>query len=511
MSPSWTRFFTSSLILGLVVTYPLITWAQLATETTNGIDQAIKQESFDPNLVLDDQDIFEIGTMNLDDIQLFLRVKGPLGRLRLADIDGVEKSPAEIIWRVANAYKINPKYLMALLQKEQSLVEGPPPTQRRLDWATGYGVCDDCSKDDPRIQDFKGFASQLEWAAKQHREKYFIQILTKGATIAGQAPGKTVTIDGRRVTPANNATAMLYSYTPHIHGNQNLWAIWQRWYALSFPEGAIVRGKSSNTVYLLRLGQKRPITSTAVVTSLIDASKIVTVEDTKLSSYRLGTAITFPNYSLVSTNNNTYLLVGTKKRLISRNAFARFGFNEDEVIEATTGELLSYEDGPDITSKTTYPTGLLVKDPKGAYWYIESNVRRPIPDKTFLGLYFKQRLAKTWTQKQLDTVPLGSPYQLQDGELVQSKGNTAVYVIENGQRRAFLSGTDFEELGYAWKNVILLPAKLLTNYPLGAPVDPHPSTQALLETLETETLPLLTQVIAASSDTALSASTILSP
>lgn len=471
----WKRTLTHMLASSVLFTYSFPASAQLALPETAVDTPLLRSTSgFDPNFVLDDSDIFDLGAMDLADIQAFLSEKGTLGRYRTKDIDGVEKSAAEIIWRVATSYKINPRYLLALLQKEQSLVEDPNPTARQFDWATGYGVCDNCSKDDPSIQDYKGFANQLEWAAKQHREKYLLQILGRGKTIAGQAPGKTVTIDGRSVTPANNATAMLYSYTPHIAGNLSLWRIWQRWYSLTFPEGALVRGKSSKTIYLLRFGEKRPIQSLAVASSLTDPSKIVPVEDAQLSGYRLGTTIRFSNYSLVAIEDQTYLLSGSQKRLITPAAFAKFGFNSDEVIEADAEALNDYADGPDITVKTTYPTGLLVKDPKGAYWYIENAVRHPLLDKAFVSLYFKQRVARNWTQKQLDTIPLGTPYQLQDGELVRSKEESTVYVIENGERRPFLSGRDFEELGYAWKNVITLPKKLLANYPVGNPVDPHP-------------------------------------
>lgn len=471
----WKRTCAGVLIFGSILSPMIPLWAQVASSTTLGIETPSDQyTAFDPNLILNDRDLFELGSMNLEDIQAFLSEKGALGNYRTKDIDGIEKRASDIIWRIAGSYKINPRYLLALLQKEQSLVEDPHPSARQFEWATGYGVCDNCSKNDPNIQDFKGFASQLEWAAKQHREKYLLQILGRGATIAGQAPGKTVLIDGQSVTPVNNATAMLYSYTPHIAGNRNLWRIWQRWFSLTFPEGALVRGQSSNTIYLLRFGEKRPIKSLAIASSLTDPSKIIAVEDAQLSGYRFGKAISFANYTLVSTGMQTYLLTGSQKRLITKGAFAKFGFNEDEVIETDPESLIDYTDGPDITTKTTYPTGLLVKDPKGAYWYIESGVRHPLPDKLFVTLYFKQRVARNWTQRQLDAVSLGAPYRLQEGELVRSKDVPTVYVIEEGMRRPFASGDDFEELGYAWKNVIILPKKLIENYPLGRVVDPHP-------------------------------------
>ncbi|MBP7134141.1 hypothetical protein KBA73_02900, partial [Patescibacteria group bacterium] len=41
--------------------------------------------------------------------------------------------------------------------------------------------------------------------------------------------------------------------------------------------------------------------------------------------------------------------------------------------------------------------------------------------------------------------------------------------------------SDFEELGYSWKNVITLPAALLTNYDLGTPILPHATIPILTE------------------------------
>lgn len=472
-------FFLGVLCLELV-TLPFANsvFAQTVTSSLDLLPSDSGAASFDPNYILDDQDIFGIGDMRLGDIQSFLDSRpGILATYRTKDIDGVEKRAAEIIWRVATTYQINPRYLLALVQKEQSLVDDPDPSQKQLDWATGYAICDNCSMNDPRLQEYRGFPSQVEWAAKQHREKYLIQLLGKGSTIAGQAPGKTVTISGKTITPANNATAMLYSYTPHIAGNFNLWKIWQRWFALHFPEGTVVRGKATGDLYLLRGGERHPIKTDAVAASLIDTDKIVAVEDSRLSAYRLGTPMNFPNYALVETSDHDrYLLVGTTKRLIQSKAFDKFGFNEDELINVNDNDLLGYTDGPDITTSTTYPTGLLVKDPQKNYWYIENNLKQRVPDTAFLSLYFRGRHALNWTTKQLTMIPEGRAYGLQDGELVRSKASPAVYVIESGTRRPFTSATDFEELGYQWKNVVALPDKILATYPIGEAVHPLDST-----------------------------------
>lgn len=436
---------------------------------------------FDPNAVLSDSDIFGLGSMTRDDVQRFLSGKGALGTIQLKDIDGNDKSPADIIWRVATSYKINPKYLMVLLQKEQSLIEDPTPEAKQFDWATGYGVCDSCSKDDPSIQDFKGFANQLEWAAKQHREKYLLQLLGRGTTVAGHAPGKSVFIDGLSIVPANRATAMLYSYTPHINGNFNLWKIWQRWFSVSFPDGTVVQGKESKVTYLIRFGTKRPFASKSVASSLVDADKVVIATDSQLSAYPVGQPIKFPNYSLVETPAGTrFLIVNQSKRKIAdMKTFQKFGFNEDEIVEATDDELAEYEVGPTINIETAHPMGLLVKDGEGTSWYVENNVRHKVPHKAFLGLYFRGKPAKAITKAKLETYTVGDPYPLRDGELVRTVESSAVYVIEHGMRRPITSGKAFEELGWKWSNVVTLPKAVLEPYTIGAAVDAHPlsSTQ----------------------------------
>ncbi len=469
------------LLLSTLVLSPLTALAQTSPTTTA---PSVTDEGFRPEAILEDRDLFELGSMDPAQLQAFLTAHGTLGAYHGKDMDGLEKSAAEIIWRVATSYKLNPKYLLALMQKEQSLVEDPHPTQKQFDWATGYGVCDSCSLDDPSIQGFKGFANQLEWAAKQHREKYLLQILGRGKTIAGYAPGKPTIIDGQPITPANQATAMLYSYTPHLHGNLNLWRIWRRWFSLLFPEGTIVQAKSSKQFYLIRFGMKRPFKSRAVVASMTDLNKAVTAEDSNLTHYTDGRPIAFANYALVETpDQKRYLINGSQKRLISsRKVFARLGFNEDEVIDGSVQDLADYEDGPTITLATAYPTGLLAKDAKGNAWYIEDGARHLIPHTAFLRLYFPGQPAKLLSAKKLTTFPIGDPYRLHDGELVRVKGQTDVAVIENGTRRPIPSADVFEQLGWKWKNVVALPPKILETYPLGELVTVHPPEPVTLAT-----------------------------
>jgi hypothetical protein len=433
--------------------------------------------SFNPNSVITDDDMFDVNGMNYDYLRSFLRSKGALGDLLVTDIDGKEKPAADVIWRVATSYKINPKYLLVLLQKEQSLVEDMEPSQRQLDWAAGYAICDSCSKNDPDLQQFRGFASQLEWAAKQHREKYLMQLLAFGATISGKAVGKSMKIDGQTVTPANNATAMLYTYTPHIHGNYNLWKIWQRWFSFAYPSGTIVRGVPSQKTYMIQGGQKREFESPDVLLSMADPKKILETSDTTLTGYPNGDKMRFPKYSLIQTDEgNLYLIASQGKRLItSKKVFYKFGFMDDDLIDAKETDLADLALLDPITATTSFPQGALVKTTKSStVWYVENSVKHALPDMVFVKLYFPSRPIKTIAVATLEKYKQGDTYTLRDGELVRNRSAASVYVVEQGMLRPILSASTFEIMGYKWQNVVVVPDKILASYTISDPLTATP-------------------------------------
>ncbi|MCW1892564.1 MAG: hypothetical protein KIH65_005020 [Candidatus Uhrbacteria bacterium] len=430
-------------------------------------------EAFDPNIVLTDNDVFSIDGMTLSQLTSFLRSKGTLADYRTNDIDGIEKSAPEIIWHMATMYQINPKYLVALLQKEQSLVEDAAPTQRQFDWAMGFGVCDSCSKDDPSIQDFKGFANQVYYAARQMREKYYFRVLSYGETISGMAPGRTVIIDDISVTPVNIATAALYTYTPHIHGNLNLWRIWRRWFSKNFPDGSLVKGIPSGTYYWIRFGERRPFASKSVAASLVNLDRAMEVSDSELAAYTEGVQIKFPNYSLLKDpGGKIWLIVGQERRhIVNMETFREFGFIEDEVEQATEGDLMQYEIGEKLTTDSMDPQGLLVQV-KGlkAVWYAEGGRKHLLEHPALLSMYFRGERPKQITQATLDELDTAEPFKIEDGELVKASDSPAVYVIEHGMKRPIPSGETFESMGWKWSSIRTVPSDFLATYPDGSSI-----------------------------------------
>lgn len=155
---------------------------------------------------------------------------------------------AQIIKYAADTYSINPKALIVLLQKEQSLVTDDWPWTIQYQRATGYG----CPDSTPGVCDasYYGFYNQVVDAAYQFR---------RYATYPGDYRYKAnqsnyiqynpnVGCGGTNVIIANQATAGLYNYTPYqpnasalanlygsgdgcgAYGNRNFWRLYNDWF-----------------------------------------------------------------------------------------------------------------------------------------------------------------------------------------------------------------------------------------------------------------------------------------
>ena len=224
---------------------------------------------FDPSFVLSDRDLITADSMTPEQVQNFLLQKGGgLARIVLADLDGTLKRAADIISRVASQFTLSPRFLLTMLQKEQSLVTTAAPTQAQLDWATGYAVCDACSKTQDGVARFQGFAKQVDSMAQQFRLGYLEDLSARGQTMTGIGPGLLVEIDTVPVRPQNQATSALYTYTPHLEGNRNFWRIWQDWFgAPLYPDGTVLQDKTTGLFWRITNGRRQFVPSRAILDS----------------------------------------------------------------------------------------------------------------------------------------------------------------------------------------------------------------------------------------------------
>lgn len=423
------------------------------------------ESAFNPDFVISDRDITDTSVPD-DYAQKFLEAKGSgiAGRL-FQDLDGSMKKPGDIITYYGRSFGVSPRFLLALIQKEQSLVTDKNPSNCQVDWAAGYGRPDGSTCNDPVWQKYRGFTTQIINAAAFARFFY-----DNPERSFGYFEGRTANIDGTPVTPANTATAMLYSYTPHIHGNRLFSTIWSKWFISSYPDGSFLRD-SSGEVWLIQAGLKRRFASISALYSRVDASRIIQVTDDILSQYDEGASIKFADYSLVRVpNGSVYMLVRDIKRPVeSMQVFRTIGFNPEEIIDVSETDLASYAPGDMITMESTYPTGALIQNNKtgGVYW-VQDGVKRPIYSAEIMKINYPGRKIFPVSPDVLEAMPSKDAVRLRDGELVTCPGcDKAVYVISNGMRRPILSGKVFEALGYDWRRVIHTTDDAVFLHPLG--------------------------------------------
>ena len=423
-----------------------------------GMPLSTMAASFNPSLIVTDSEMENYKSMDMNAIKNFLVDKGST----LANY--VDKSVRmyayQIIYDAANTYKINPKYVLSLLQKEQSLITDKTPSEGQLNWATGYGCPDGGGCNDK----YKWLAQQIDWGVGgtryylDHPEEFKYQI------------GKAYNIDGQSVVMKNNATRALYTYTPHIHGNELLHSLWSGWFSINYSDGTLLQNVEDGGIWIIQNGLRRPFLSKSAFASRYSFDNVIEIKQSDLEKFEKGTGIKFANYSLLhKPTGEIYLLDDeTLRHIENEEAFRMLGFNPEEVESVTEEDLIGYVLGDSITVSSAYPTGALLQDATtGGVYYVKSGIKYPIWSKALMLHYYGDKKLTKVSQEELENFPTGLPVKIKNGELVKSKTKPVVYFISNGLRRPIADGATFEGLGYKWKNILEIEDKVLDLHGLG--------------------------------------------
>ncbi len=232
-----------SILVSVVVVLPAILAGCLLFDSA----LASADPAYNPAYLISDPIFTDTSTMSVSSIQSFL-VSENSGLQSYSDVEncnpptptlpdpysasyyphcGSSESAATIIYDAGQAYGINPRTIMATLQKEQSLITTPNPTQSQLNCAMGYRSC---------ASGYLGFFNQVDNGAWQFRD--YIELMSNrnwwGHTPAsypcanasslystGLYPGNTVTFTNpgglaQTITLGDASTAALYCYTPYV-------------------------------------------------------------------------------------------------------------------------------------------------------------------------------------------------------------------------------------------------------------------------------------------------------
>jgi hypothetical protein len=197
-------------------------------------------------------------SMSVADIQAFLETQtGPLKSYACTDTvtsaTPARRSSAEIIWRSAQAWNLNPKVILATLQKEQSLITvSDSHNASRLGKAMGCGVYDN-DGDGAVENQYPGFTNQI-WNGARKLSTYELPGTGGGQIPGGWVPGTLKTVGAHkhveatrtaaaggvetylktvkytiRIVPANASTFALYTYTPY-YPQKLFWDVYTRYF-----------------------------------------------------------------------------------------------------------------------------------------------------------------------------------------------------------------------------------------------------------------------------------------
>lgn len=295
---------------------------------TGGLLPTAIASEFQPGNIISDTVFFDPGTMTVSQVQAFLNTKGAactagspacLKDIRVttsakaADaycagyVGGRSETAAQLIVGVANSCGINPKVLLVLLEKEQSLVTRTRPTWRSYEAATGYA----CPDDGTCNPEHAGLFNQVYMAGRAY--------IRYGDPAYGTAykAGRTVDIlynpnracGSSPVYIENQATAGLYAYTPYqpnaaalanlygtgdacsAYGNRNFWRLFTDWFGSTQGGGFLVRTASNPTVYLISGSMKHPVPTEALLSTYAPLGPVGYVSDAYLSRRTTGRTV----------------------------------------------------------------------------------------------------------------------------------------------------------------------------------------------------------------------------
>ncbi len=188
------------------------------------------------------------------------------------------------------------------------------------------------------------------------------------------------------------------------------------------------------------------------------------------------------------------------------NVYKSWGYPED-FSTVQVMDLSSYTVGNPVE----FRDGSLVRDldpNKPAVYYIENLTKKPImSESVFLALGLSWDKITWLTTDFLDDYPVGSMISDSsrhvDGQLIKYAGNPAIYLLDNGQKRAFQSEAAFLANRYSWDDYVVIPdtetypdGPMITGYeaalslPVGiGGVVPTPTGSGLTVSLDSSTAP----------------------
>ncbi|NCU40624.1 hypothetical protein EOL73_02605 [Candidatus Saccharibacteria bacterium] len=440
--------------------------------------------------ILDNGFFLNSSTMTIQDIQTFLANKGSGLASRSFFFNCYEEDSkerewysavgapcnrtvpaADIIYFTSQIYGINPQVTLATLQKEQSLVTSPNPTDWQISQAMGYG-CPTTGSCDSASNFFYQVDSGV-WLLRYHYERargnmsWWYQSTSwvcgseKNFYKPSLYPYQDVGFfdeDGvkyRTYYLENAATSSFYCYTPHAYnnpqglygrepfgtigryysGSYNFVYYFELWFGITSGPAAFTTPNSS-TIYMQVSGYKMVVPHTAIMQDFgvsVDAIEPVTQSYAdSLPAPGVETGISSSISHVVKTPSDTdsdggsiYLISLAKRYTFqSMQQFFDYGFTENQISYLPMDYVLSR------TNAGTLPN--FITSPHSSVFKIDGNKKRIIFDYvTYIAQNPTDKVAAL-SYYLADRVPSGNPIANKP-ILVKRATSEAVYLYDTNK------------------------------------------------------------------------------
>jgi hypothetical protein len=367
---------------------------------------------FNANNLMDDYIFENTGTMNAGQIDAFLNSfpSSCISQNRgyaAADVTGYSPgggytygsnvTAGNIIYHAAQAYGINPQVLIATLQKEQSLITGGSSIcgdPHSINAAMGYDCPDGGGC--PGHASTTGFSQQVihgawllrfgqqrslgnvnwaevhgSWNNSDDPPAFYGGPMTQGTRARVQG-GSTAyydgytTIDGSSVHMDTGATAALYWYTPHFHGNQSFETIFQGWFGATNGQGfqRVISSDSGDPRQWVVYGsikQYIPDSQTIYAWNLQD-TQLVTMPASQLGAISTGPPL--GRLAILNTGVPTIYFMdnGQRHKIPYIDTYNAWGFPGGVISAVSAGLFTQPAQGDDLT--------YAIKDPGSSNTYM---------------------------------------------------------------------------------------------------------------------------------------------
>lgn len=375
--------------------------------------------------------------------------------LHFNTIPGGGRSAAQLIWDVAQEYRINPQVLLVLLQKEQSLITDDWPWTIQYRSATGYG----CPDTAPCNSQYYGFYNQISNAAWQFNRYAEIPNSFNFKPFRNNyiSYNPTVACGGTNVYIQNQATANLYNYTPYqpnaaalnnlygsgdgcsAYGNRNFWRMFNDWFGTTFANdtnvphvnGTVI--SDGRNIFVIENGQRRVVTNGSVYGSYNFYWPSVEVASAGDRNMPLGAPLdTLAPGTLFYTNNSPIYVMDyfggvLKKQHLSYHSFVTLGYTYQDVVYVPPDEVPAATE-PGLYTSEQHPAGTVVLPYGVGKLFVmgENEKRHIISPLAYESNRYRWDKIKGATASD-NVTPEGAPLDVRQGTVLYSNG---IYIVD---------------------------------------------------------------------------------